>query len=317
MKLIALAATAATIVTARRVNTPAPGFINEQGGYWADQSSDQSVQRPQQGQPPQIQSPHSTQAPQPDNRQCCQELKWTQIGGDIVWLKQNGQMYDAMPVYAMTWNDQPAFMWWNPMDVSDNRPQKAVPGYWVISAEVGGSDGISGTEGYRNCPNASGFPGETKFECASLPPPVKSCDDVKYQSHIFLQTKLSLQGSLTCRVSELMGQVVSGQLERFLVNYDHETQQFLRDGYYNMVQGWRDMADSSTCGFTSNVANKPGYIGNCLTMCLAIRDSDSPSAFQSVLHTFDTFFRDRFDYRCKYHSKSIKNSKISFCFLND
>ena len=46
MKLIALAATAATTVSARRVNTPAPGFINEQGGYWADQSSDQSVQRP-------------------------------------------------------------------------------------------------------------------------------------------------------------------------------------------------------------------------------------------------------------------------------
>ena len=250
MKLIALVATAATTVTARRVITPAPGFINEQGGYWADQSSDQSVQRPQQGQPPQIQPPHSTQAPQPDNRQCCRDIKWTQFGGDIVWLKHNGQTYDAMPVYEMTWNDEQQFMWWNPVGAPDNRPQKAVQGYWVISTEVGGSDGISGDEGYRNCPDRSVFPGtedgKNTFECASPPQPVKTCDDVKNQSHIFLQTKVSLLGALTCRMSDLMSQVVSTQLEHFLVKYDHDTQQYLRDGYYNMVQGWKDMAESNT-----------------------------------------------------------------------
>ena len=321
MKLIALVATAATTVTARRVITPAPGFINEQGGYWADQSSDQSVQRPQQGQPPQIQPPHSTQAPQPDNRQCCRDIKWTQFGGDIVWLKHNGQTYDAMPVYEMTWNDEKTFMWWNPVGAPDNRPQKAVQGYWVISTEVGGSDGISGDEGYRNCPDRSVFPGnedgKNTFECESPPPPVKSCDDVKNQSHIFLQTKSSLLGSLTCRVSDLMSQVVSTQLEHFLVKYDHDTQQYLRDGYYNMVQGWKDMADSSTCGFRSTVPNKPGFIGNCLTMCLEIRDSDSDSAFRSVLTTFDTFFRDRFPvWQCKYHSELMKFQKYRFTFFN-
>ena len=53
MKLFALAAT--TVVTGRRVQQPAPGFINEQGGYWADQTSDQSQ--------------HYQQAPQPNYQQ--------------------------------------------------------------------------------------------------------------------------------------------------------------------------------------------------------------------------------------------------------
>ena len=62
MKLFAVLAAS---VPAMRVNTPAPGFVNEQGAYFADQSSDQSVQVPQQPQLPQVQPPHSTQAPQP------------------------------------------------------------------------------------------------------------------------------------------------------------------------------------------------------------------------------------------------------------
>ena len=69
MKLFALAAT--TAVTARRVNSPAPGFINEQGGYWADQISDQSrhYQQPsqpshqQQGQKPQCAEGYYFNAP--------------------------------------------------------------------------------------------------------------------------------------------------------------------------------------------------------------------------------------------------------------
>ena len=62
MKLFAVLAAS---IAAMRVNTPAPGFVNEQGAYFADQSSDQSVQVPQQPQLPQVQPPHSTQAPQP------------------------------------------------------------------------------------------------------------------------------------------------------------------------------------------------------------------------------------------------------------
>ena len=317
MKLIALVATAATTVTARRVITPAPGFINEQGGYWADQSSDQSVQRPQQGQPPQIQPPHSTQAPQPDNRQCCRDIKWTQFTGDIVWLKHNGQTYDAMPVYEMTWNDEQQFMWWNPVGAPDNRPQKAVQGYWVISTEVGGGDGISGDEGYRNCPDRSVFPGnedgKNTFECASPPPPVKSCDDVKSDDSIFLPPDHPDQSeSLTCRVSDLMYRVAGTQLEHFLVRYDHDTQRFLRDGFLNMVHGWGDMADSSTCGFTSSVENKPGYVGNCLTMCLEIKDSNSPSDFESLLDTYYLFFLNRFEVWCKYYSELTKFENIFF-----
>ena len=62
MKLFAVLAGS---ITAMRVNTPVPGFVNEQGAFFADQSSDQSVQVPQQPQLPQVQPPHSTQAPQP------------------------------------------------------------------------------------------------------------------------------------------------------------------------------------------------------------------------------------------------------------
>ena len=140
------------------------------------------------------------------------------------------------------------------------------------------------------------------------PPPVKSCDDpdVKSDSNIFQQPAT---GSLTCRVPDLMYQVASTQLEHFLVNYEHDTQRYLREGFYNMVHGWREMSDSNedTCGFSGfSVEDKPGYVGNCLTICLAIKDSTLPSDFKSVLTTYDTFFRNRFDYFCKYHSELTK-----------
>ena len=148
------------------------------------------------------------------------------------------------------------------------------------------------------------------------PPPVKFCDDFKTDENIFQQPAT---GSLTCRVPDLMYQIASTQLEHFLVNYEHDTQRFLRDGFYNMVHGWRDMADSNedTCGFTSSVENKPGYVGNCLTLCVAIKDSNNPSDFAGLLNDFDTFFRNNFDYFCKYHLKLTKfKNKIRFLNIN-
>ena len=82
MKLFAIAATTAT---GYRVITPAPGFINEQGGYWADQPSypqapQNSYQRPQVYQP-RFQKP-----------QCCGSYEYTLSSGEKVWMvRQNGE----------------------------------------------------------------------------------------------------------------------------------------------------------------------------------------------------------------------------------
>ena len=155
------------------------------------------------------------------------------------------------------------------------------------------------------------------------PPPVKSCfdPDVKSDSNIFLPPDHPEQSeSLTCRVSDLMYRVASTQLEHFLVNYEHDTQRYLREGFYNMVHGWNEMADSNqdNCGFSGySVDDKPGYVGNCLTICLSIKDSTLPSDFKSVLSTYYTFFINRFDYLCKYHSELTKfQNKFVFLIMN-
>ena len=113
MKLFAVLAAS---IAAMRVNTPAPGFVNEQGAYFADQSSDQSVQVPQQPQLPQVQPPHSTQAPQsgqedadrdwPQGRQYPRgegKGRTNEQGG--WWPDQNGQ--DSGPVTQPTQPPQP------------------------------------------------------------------------------------------------------------------------------------------------------------------------------------------------------------------
>ena len=305
MKLIELLATA---VTARRVNTPAPGFINEQGGYWADQSSDQSVQRPQAPQPPQTQPPHSTQAPQIENLQCCRDIKWTNLDGSVTWMKHNGQQFDDLPVYEMTWNDEQTFMWWQHVDVPDNRPQIAVPGYWVISTEVGGSDGISGNEGYRKCPNApgNGFPEGVTFECANPPPQIQSCIEKNRQSnYIFLDQGIpdEFANIMVCRVAQLFDELVSIQFQQLLATQAPETYGSLNQAFYGMVNEWRDLSGQRKCGFKnpSNVDPNEwhGVVTNCGTACLDIKEINEPGDFSGILSTFSLFVVDNFDV-CKY-----------------
>ena len=148
---------------------------------------------------------------------------------------------------------------------------------------------------------------------ANPPPTLKSCDDVKSDESIFLQDG---NGSLTCRVSDVMDQVARTHLEHFLIKYEHDTQRFLREGFNSMVQGWADMADSDedTCGFS--YYSQPGFVGNCLTLCLEIKDHQGVSDFEGVLRTFDTFFRDRFKTSCKYHFKLMTFKNFLFAFLN-
>ena len=306
MKLIALLATA---VTARRVNTPAPGFINEQGGYWADQSSDQSVQRSQPPQPPQTQPPHSTQAPQvPQNPQCCRDIKWTNLDGTVTWLKHNGEQFDDLPVYEMTFNDEQTFMWWQHVDVPDNRPQIAVPGYWVISTEVGGSGGISGNEGYRKCPNepGNGFPDGVTFECANPPPPIQSCIEKNRQSnHIFIDRGIpdEFANLMVCRVAPLFDELVSIQFQQLLATQAPETYGTLNQAFYGMVNEWRDLSGQRKCGFKNPSIVDPnewhGVVTNCGTACLDIKEINEPSDFSGILSTFSLYVIDNFNV-CKF-----------------
>ena len=156
---------------------------------------------------------------------------------------------------------------------------------------------------------------------ASPPPPLKSCDDVKSDEKIFFPDG---NGSLTCRVSDVMDQVARTHLEHFLLKYEHDTQRYLREGFDNMVQGWADMADSDedTCGFDSEVDDQPGFVGNCLTLCLEIKDHHGVSDFQGVLFTFDTFFQDRFHSKIAAattalpESRTACESKIANVFRN-
>ena len=79
MKLFALAATSA--VDARSwslVVTPSPGFVNEQGGYWADQPTHpQAPQWHQQVHQPYVQKP-----------QCCEGYTWISPSGDYIWMRK-------------------------------------------------------------------------------------------------------------------------------------------------------------------------------------------------------------------------------------
>ena len=98
-------------VSAMRVNTPVPGFVNEQGAFFADQSSDQSVQVPQLPQLPQVQPPHSTQAPQPGQEDA--DRDWPQ-----------GRQYPRGEGKGRT-NEQGG--WWPDQKGQDNDPVTQPP----------------------------------------------------------------------------------------------------------------------------------------------------------------------------------------------
>ena len=159
MKLIAIAASTAT---GFRVVEPAPGFINEQGGYWADQTSDQSRHYPQ---APQI----SNQAPQVDHQQyqkpqCCTAYEYTLPGGEKVWMEKAGEN-EGMDVWKGEHNGKDIFVYYEYSEFQINGPLLA---YWAIGAKVGDKDAIKGeyTQQHRYCPHErNGWGSNPPFEC--------------------------------------------------------------------------------------------------------------------------------------------------------
>ena len=139
MKLFALAATTATASpqwhgNARRwplptrVTHPAPGWVNEQGGYWADQSSNQ-YQPPQQQQHQQQQQPQvSWQKPQ-----CCTAIYQTFAGKHAgIWMEIAGEN-DMKPYYKGNYMTKEFFMFWKFNDDSPSRRFDDLSGRWYLS----------------------------------------------------------------------------------------------------------------------------------------------------------------------------------------
>ena len=305
MKLISLVATA---VAARRVGPPeypAPGHINEQGGYWADQSSDQSVQRPQQPQPPQTQPPHSTQAPQTNGwqpPQCCQTIKSTTVSGKEVWLKQTGQ-YKGMPLYESEGGSK---IWWSWKGRPDLDPRVVSLGFWTISETVGdGTNGMWSDDGNTRCLTDVHIQG-VQFECGQQPQPpqeVHSCEDSKLRNpehnNIFWKEYTGLEYTETCKVSQLNSELIWPAVISELKSLrNHNLENTLRQHFTIAVNIWSELAENGKCGFKFPQPERHGAIGkgfidNCDTMCKGIENKQSINLNQ-VLSGFVSYFTKYF-----------------------
>jgi hypothetical protein len=315
MKLFALAVAAVSARQFQRVGPPeypAPGFINEQGGYWADQSSDQSVQRPQAPQPPQTQPPHSTQAPQIDHRtqqsRCCSDMRWTLKNGDTTWLKQSG-MSRGMPVYDLTWNGKPAQMWWNYKGADNADPSTITSGMWWITPGVfdfgDGDDGfaLTSNRGATRCPAdpvmlwPNDWPEGVTFTCETPPQPLEeivTCEERNVSPNGIFPDHLA-GGSLACKFDELLNDLMRKQFKHVVYNQPEAVRRELDTAYSHIVDEWREMARKEECGFDSRHPTKPGIVPNCLTMCQEIDNPiNEPKDFKSNLSVLATFISDNF-----------------------
>ena len=148
MKLFAVAVT--TAVTARRVDSPAPGFVNEQGGYWADQTSDQSQHYPQPPQP-------SFQGQQGQKPQCAEGYNFKPPGKlEAVFMEKVGEN-DEKPFYSGWFDGEEKFLYWawDRQSNPTNAVVQAVPGNWFFGSTVGdvvNAISSSTTYGLRHCP---------------------------------------------------------------------------------------------------------------------------------------------------------------------
>ena len=190
MKLFALAATTVTARSSRtpgRVTDPAPGFINEQGGYWADQPT-----HPQAPQPDyQARQIHYQQ---PQKPQCCQGYYWTSPTNEQVWLEKSGE-WDSKPFYK-GWDNKGVerVLFWGLDDVSFSPVVEAIPGHWYFSTSVGDMDNAI-TEsresyGLRYCPQdyqSQPFTNDMNFSCGQAPQrqhpnPTQCCNEFTWNT---------------------------------------------------------------------------------------------------------------------------------------
>ena len=124
MKLFAFVAS--TAVTSRRVQEPAPGFVNEQGGYWADQPTHpQAPQESFQVHKPNVQKP-----------QCCEGYTWISSTNDPVWLSKSGEHHDK-PVYkGRDESGVERVLFWAFDNTAGSPPVYALSGHWYLSSSI-------------------------------------------------------------------------------------------------------------------------------------------------------------------------------------
>ena len=168
MKLFALAAT--TAVNARswsRVQQPAPGFVNEQGGYWADQPTHPQAPQPNyQVHQPYVQKP-----------QCCEGYTWLSATNEPVWLRKSGEHHDK-PYYKGT--DESGVervLFWAFDNTMGSPPVYALSGRWYLSSSIEDIDGAETVSqesyGLRRCPThheSKPFTNNMDFRCDQQPP---------------------------------------------------------------------------------------------------------------------------------------------------
>ena len=164
MKLFAIAATTAT---GYRVVTPAPGFINEQGGYWADQTADQSRQYPQ---PPQnsYQRPQVYQ-PRFQKPQCCGAYEYTLSSGEKVWMVRDGKESAGMDVWKGSHNGEDIVIYYE-YTGAHQHGSPYVEANWLMGTKVGDPNATQiGTYIYehRYCPHE--WQSTHQLECRQQP----------------------------------------------------------------------------------------------------------------------------------------------------
>ena len=185
MKLFALAA--ATAVDASpwpiRVMTPAPGIVNEQGGYWADQPT--HPQAPQWNQ----QQSHQVHIPYVQKPQCCEGYTWISPTGDYVWMRKSGEHHDKPYYTATDKSGAPLVLFWK--FYNSPAPLFAKTGHWYLGSTLGDDKvGVITTSqqsrALRYCPQdyqSKPYTGNMNFECgqgppqSTQPPPVRQCCD--------------------------------------------------------------------------------------------------------------------------------------------
>jgi len=130
-----------------RVTVPAPGWVNEQGGYWADQNSIQSHH---------YQQPQQQQWPQQDQKpQCCQGYYWTSPTGESVWMGNVGE-YDMKPIYkGEDSSGNVKFLYWEFEKNSFTPTWTPTPGHWYLGDHMFASGAIKSAPSYtaRYCPH--------------------------------------------------------------------------------------------------------------------------------------------------------------------
>ena len=189
MKLFALAA--ATAVDASpwpiRVMTPAPGIVNEQGGYWADQPTHpQAPQINKQVHQPYVQKP-----------QCCEGYTWISPSGDKLWMRKSGE-HQSRPYYTATDNSGVDYFLFY-ATISPFAPPYGQNGHWYLSEQpptyapthvVTQSNEILGM---RYCPQdyqSKPYTANMNFECGQGPPqgqppqPQPCCDTYKWTTKL-------------------------------------------------------------------------------------------------------------------------------------